>query len=105
MVWKSCFSGYYRTYDKERFLESSRACLSTWRKRWRNSDAKAVRSATAILPTSGQHAMDTLNVYGRFHFDVEEAQRRKGLRPLRERAAEFLNNQNCSITIGNPLTV
>lgn len=24
------------------------------------------------------------NVCGRFHFDVEEAQRRKGLRPLRE---------------------
>ena len=33
-----------------------------------------------VWPTRYGH----LNVYGRFHFDVEEAQRRKGLRPLRE---------------------
>ena len=32
-----------------------------------------------VWPTRYGH----LNVYGRFHFNVEEAQRRKGLRPLR----------------------
>ena len=32
-----------------------------------------------VWPTRYEH----LNVYGRFHFDVEEAQRRQGLRPLR----------------------
>ena len=54
-----------------------------------------------VWPTRYEH----LNVYGRFHFDVEEAQQRKGLRPrCGEPAAGFLNNQNCSITIGNPPT-
>ena len=32
---------------------------------------------------AGMKCYGHLNVYGRFHFDVEEAQRRKGLRPLR----------------------
>lgn len=32
-----------------------------------------------VWPARYEH----LNVYGRFHFDVETAQRRKGLRPLR----------------------
>jgi Tn3 transposase DDE domain len=32
-----------------------------------------------IWPTRYEH----INVYGRYHFNVEEAQRRKGLRPLR----------------------
>lgn len=36
-------------------------------------------SCARVWPTRYGH----LNVYGRFHFDVEEAQRRKGLRPLR----------------------
>ena len=32
-----------------------------------------------IWPTRYEH----INVYGRYHFNIEEARRRKGLRPLR----------------------
>jgi hypothetical protein len=33
-----------------------------------------------IWPTRYEH----INVYGRYHFSLEEARRRKGLRPLRQ---------------------
>ena len=33
-----------------------------------------------IWPTRYEH----INVYGRYHFNIEEAQRREGLRPLRQ---------------------
>ena len=33
-----------------------------------------------IWPTRYEH----INVYGRYHFNIEEARRRKGLRPLRQ---------------------
>jgi hypothetical protein len=33
-----------------------------------------------IWPSRYEH----INVYGRYHFNIEEARRRKGLRPLRQ---------------------
>jgi TnpA family transposase len=38
------------------------------------------RDLSHIWPTRYEH----INVYGRYHFNIEEAQRRKGLRPLRQ---------------------
>ena len=40
-----------------------------------------------IWPTRYAH----INVYGKYHFNVEEAHRRKGLRPLRQSGVAFLN--------------
>src|SRR5215831_3678787 len=36
------------------------------------------------LPHSWPTRYEHINVYGRYHFNIEEAQRRKGLRPLRQ---------------------
>jgi TnpA family transposase len=38
------------------------------------------RDLSHIWPTRYEH----INVYGRYHFNIEEAQRREGLRPLRQ---------------------
>jgi len=38
-----------------------------------------------IWPTRYEH----INVYGRYHFNIEEAQRRRGLRPLRQSAGNI----------------
>ena len=51
-----------------------------------------------IWPTRYAH----INVYGRYHFNIEEARRRKGLRPLRQSGVRVPSVKNFSITIGKP---
>jgi hypothetical protein len=52
-----------------------------------------------IWPSRYEH----INVYGRYHFNIEEAQRRKEHDRFGTRAARFLSDQNCSVSIEKPM--
>ena len=47
-----------------------------------------------IWPTRYNH----INVYGKYHFNIEEARGRKGLRPLRPSRTEGASAQNFSVS-------